>query len=52
MVLILCQQLILLFNALIAAGGPTNIGSVRKIKLIRRGVETTMDVYKFINNQQ
>lgn len=38
------------FNALIAAGGPTNIGSVRKIKLIRRGVETTMDVYKFINN--
>ncbi|HRI01940.1 MAG TPA: SLBB domain-containing protein [Saprospiraceae bacterium] len=36
------------FNALIAAGGPTNLGSVRKIKLIRNGKETIMDVYKFM----
>ncbi|MDQ3141284.1 MAG: SLBB domain-containing protein [Bacteroidota bacterium] len=38
------------FNALIAAGGPTNIGSVRKIKLIRNGKITLVDVYKFMAN--
>jgi protein involved in polysaccharide export with SLBB domain len=38
------------FNALVAAGGPTNIGSVRKIKLIRKGVVTYLDVYKFMEN--
>ena len=38
------------FNALIAAGGPTNIGSVRKVKLIRNGVERRIDVYKFMAN--
>ena len=39
------------FNALVAAGGPTNIGSVRKIKLYRAGKETkTIDIYKFLLN--
>ncbi len=38
------------FNALVAAGGPTNLGSVRRIKLIRKGVATMLDVYKFMNN--
>lgn len=38
------------FNALIAAGGPTNIGSVRKVKLIRNGVTRNVDVYKFMAN--
>lgn len=38
------------FNAIIAAGGPTNIGSVRKIKLYRNGIEKKIDVYKFIEN--
>jgi protein involved in polysaccharide export with SLBB domain len=39
------------FNALVAAGGPTNIGSVRKIKLLRSGqTPKTIDVYKFIND--
>ncbi len=38
------------FNALVAAGGPTNIGSVRKIKLIRKGVISYLDVYKFMDN--
>lgn len=38
------------FNALVAAGGPTNLGSVRRIKLIRKGVVSTLDVYKFMEN--
>lgn len=39
------------FNALMAADGPTNIGSVRKIKLIRPGkLEKVIDVYKFLLN--
>jgi protein involved in polysaccharide export with SLBB domain len=39
------------FNALVASGGPTNIGSVRKIKLLRPGQSPkTLDVYKFLNN--
>ena len=39
------------FNALVAAGGPTNIGSVRNIKLYRNGQEIkTIDVYKFLLN--
>ena len=36
------------FNALVAAGGPTDIGSVRKILLRRGGTTKTIDVYKFI----
>ncbi|MBX7162553.1 MAG: SLBB domain-containing protein [Saprospiraceae bacterium] len=36
------------FNALIATGGPTNLGSVRKIKLIRNGKESNIDIYKFM----
>lgn len=37
------------FNALVAAGGPSNIGSVRNIRLIRNNGETkVMDVYKFM----
>jgi protein involved in polysaccharide export with SLBB domain/ribosomal protein S20 len=39
------------FNALVAAGGPTNIGSVRKIKFLRSGQPArTIDVYKFFND--
>jgi len=37
------------FNALAAAGGPSNIGSVRNIKLIRPGGNNReMDVYEFL----
>lgn len=39
------------FNALVAAGGPTNLGSVRNIKLIRNnGATEKMDVYEFMND--
>ncbi len=39
------------FNALIAVGGPTDIGSLRKIKLIKAsGQVKTMDVYEFLSN--
>ncbi|MBL7818155.1 MAG: SLBB domain-containing protein [Saprospiraceae bacterium] len=38
------------FNALVAAGGPTNIGSVRNIRLIRAGSneKKRLDVYEFL----
>lgn len=37
------------FNALAAAGGPSNIGSVRNIKIIRPGGKNRkMDVYEFL----
>jgi len=39
------------FNALIAAGGPNNIGSVRKIQLLRAGKKPkTIDVYQYLQN--
>lgn len=39
------------FNALIIAGGPTNIGTMRAIQIKRNGkVVSTLDVYKFLNN--
>lgn len=39
------------FNALIAAGGPTDIGSVRNIRLIRSGERSRrIDVYEFLFN--
>jgi len=38
------------FNALVAAGGPNDIGSVRGIKIIRDGGNQTLDVYKFLND--
>lgn len=39
------------FNALIAAGGPSDIGSVRNIKLNRPGMKPkTLDVYEFLKN--
>lgn len=39
------------FNALVAAGGPNNIGSVRKIQLLRAGQEpVTIDVYAYLQN--
>jgi len=38
------------FNALVAAGGPNGIGSVRNIKLIRGNTVKTIDVYDFIAN--
>lgn len=39
-----------LFNALAAAGGPTEIGSVRNIKLISGSTERIFDLYKFMND--
>jgi len=36
------------FNALSAAGGPTNIGSVRSIQLIRGNNRKTIDLYAFM----
>lgn len=36
------------FNALVASGGPTNIGSVRRIRLLRNGKTKILDVYKFM----
>lgn len=39
------------FNALVAAGGPSQIGSVRIIKVVSSRMETrTLDVYEFMNN--
>ncbi|MBP8097502.1 MAG: SLBB domain-containing protein [Saprospiraceae bacterium] len=38
------------FNALVAAGGPNRIGSVRNIKLIRGKTTKKIDVYEFIAN--
>lgn len=38
------------FNALSAAGGPTNIGSVRSIQLIRGNIRKTIDLYAFMND--
>ncbi|MFZ1705197.1 MAG: SLBB domain-containing protein [Saprospiraceae bacterium] len=39
------------FNALIAAGGPTDIGSVRKIQVTRPGQKPkTLDVYAYLTN--
>ncbi|MCC5926540.1 MAG: SLBB domain-containing protein [Bacteroidetes bacterium] len=38
------------FNALSAAGGPTEIGSVRDIRVIRGDQRSTIDVYEFLRN--
>lgn len=39
------------FNALVVSGGPTDIGSVRKIQLRRAGESPkTLDIYKFITD--
>ncbi|MCX6222401.1 MAG: SLBB domain-containing protein [Bacteroidia bacterium] len=38
------------FNALSAAGGVTNIGSVRAIQLIRGNERKTIDLYAFMND--
>jgi protein involved in polysaccharide export with SLBB domain len=38
------------FNALIAAGGPTEIGSVRNIQLIRNGKSRSIDVFAFMQD--
>lgn len=37
-------------GALVAAGGPTSIGTVRQIQLIRGGQKKTLDVYAFLKN--
>ena len=37
-------------NALVAAGGPTPIGSVREIQLVRGQQRKTLDVYAFLND--
>ncbi|MFK7937243.1 MAG: SLBB domain-containing protein, partial [Saprospiraceae bacterium] len=38
------------FNALVAAGGPSDIGSVRNIQVINGGESKRLDVYEFMNN--
>ncbi len=38
------------FNVISAAGGPTDIGSVRKIKVISGNKTRLLDVYAFMNN--
>ena len=39
------------FNALAAVGGPNDIGSLRKIQLVKNsGVVLTLDVYELLNN--
>lgn len=38
------------FNALVAAGGPTDLGSVRNIKVIRGKESKRLDIYVFMNN--
>ncbi|MBI9033187.1 MAG: SLBB domain-containing protein [Bacteroidales bacterium] len=38
------------FNALSAAGGPTEIGSVRNIQIIRDGDREILDLYEFMND--
>jgi protein involved in polysaccharide export with SLBB domain len=38
------------FNALVAAGGPTERGSVRNIRLIRGEETTVLDVYDYLRN--
>ncbi|MDX1684402.1 MAG: SLBB domain-containing protein [Saprospiraceae bacterium] len=38
------------FNALVAAGGPNDIGSVRRITLRRNGEVRTIDVYAFMKD--
>ncbi len=39
------------FNALVAAGGPSDIGSVRNIKLVRPGEQAKrIDIYEFMTN--
>ena len=37
------------FNALVAAGGPTDIGTVRNIRLIRGGQVQELDVYAYLS---
>jgi polysaccharide export outer membrane protein len=40
-----------LFNALVAIGGPSNIGSVRKIRLMRNGeAPKTFDTYEYLKD--
>ena len=38
------------FNALAAAGGPTDMGSVRKVQLSRSGKNYRLDLYKYMTN--
>jgi protein involved in polysaccharide export with SLBB domain len=38
------------FNALVAAGGPSKIGSVRNIQLIRPSGTKKVDIYKFMDD--
>ena len=40
------------FNALSAAGGPTEIGSVRTIQLIHGQSKKVLDLYEFMNNPE
>lgn len=38
------------FNALVAAGGPTDIGSLRNIRIMRGDETKYLDVYEFLND--
>lgn len=40
------------FNAVVAAGGPTDIGSVRSIRLMRNRKVRYLDVYAFMQNPE
>lgn len=40
------------FNALVAAGGPNDIGSVRNIKVTSGGKVQELDVYEFVSNPE
>ena len=41
-----------LFNALVAAGGPTDIGTVRRIQLIQGDEVKVFDTYEYMQNPQ
>lgn len=38
------------FNALVAAGGPSDIGSVRNIQVVHGNTKRALDLYTFLNN--
>lgn len=38
------------FNALVAAGGPTDLGTVRQIKVLRGNKAKILDLYAFLDN--
>ena len=41
-----------IFNAIQIAGGPSNLGSVRQIKVVSNNSERTIDFYEYISNPE